>query len=744
MPHPGRETQVKWFVEGILSILFSLEREVTCMEGIWLIFLLLSIHYIGSVFACFPCSETEAYVSERPTRKLWEPVSVQFGADLDEFLTSFDPVKAYRTMTEISDPSFLLSKMQRRRLRRKHIQALIASAQLQTAKADTEMAALFKRVAFSDKKASQLNKSDITELTRGRSVYFTKDLNELPIVIDTGASMSLSPNRNDFMGDLKAPNVSELHGLSNTTKVVGVGTVKWTVRDLFGVTRVISTQAYYVPEASIRLFSPQTYFQENDAGQLLITARRSELTLSDGSVLEFPYNCGNNLPLMLPKVIVPVGLSFEDTQVLMDGTQLRGLMSVADEMNQNITASQKELLMWHWRLGHAGFQWVQKLATVPRNKEDGDNRLPILKTKTPRVSSCQAPLCTACQLARQTRRGAGTSQELKDPKKESLLKRGNLEPGQMVSIDQYISALPGRLPHTKGKESKKDMYRGGTLFVDHASGYIFLKNQVSLRVGETLRAKRAFEQFAAQHGVRVRNYHADNVPFSAQEFIDHLEQQDQTIIYSGTGAHHQNGVAERAIRTVTSWARAMLLHAVIHWPDQADLRLWPFALEYAIYLWNNIPNRESLMAPLEIFSSSKFPSYDQLNRAHVWGCPVYVLDPKLQDGKKIPKWHPKARRGQFLGVSSQHSSLIGRILNIRTGHVSPQYHVVYDDLFSTVPNAESGGILDTDSFNADNWTRLITSTGSERHVDQEFDERGNRVRLPELHDEWLTPQKQQL
>jgi hypothetical protein len=61
-------------------------------------------------------------------------------------------------------------------------------------------------------------------------------LNELPIVIDTGASMSLTPNRNDFIGDLKAPNVSELHGLSSTTQVVGVGTVKWTVRDLFGVT----------------------------------------------------------------------------------------------------------------------------------------------------------------------------------------------------------------------------------------------------------------------------------------------------------------------------------------------------------------------------------------------------------------------------------------------------------------------------------------------------------------------------
>jgi hypothetical protein len=25
---------------------------------------------------------------------------------------------------------------------------------------------------------------------------------------------------------------------------------------------------------------------------------------------------------------------------------------------------------------------------------------------------------------------------------------------------------------------------------------------------------------------------------------------------------------------------------------------------------------------------------------HVWGCPVYVLDKTLGDGKKIPKWKP--------------------------------------------------------------------------------------------------------
>jgi len=34
-------------------------------------------------------------------------------------------------------------------------------------------------------------------------------------------------------------------------------------------------------------------------------------------------------------------------------------------MNENIPASQKELFKWHWKLGHANFKWIQKLATTP-------------------------------------------------------------------------------------------------------------------------------------------------------------------------------------------------------------------------------------------------------------------------------------------------------------------------------------------------------------------------------------------
>ena len=84
------------------------------------------------------------------------------------------------------------------------------------------------------------------------------------------------------------------------------------------------------------------------------------------------------------------------------------------------------------------------------------------------------------------------------------------------------------------------------------------------------------------------------------------------------------------------------------------------------------------LTPLELLTKEKADHKDLL-RTHVWGCPVYVLDPALQAGKKIPKWNKRSRQGQFLGFSEEHSSLVARVLNLETGHVSPQFHVVFDN-----------------------------------------------------------------
>jgi hypothetical protein len=671
---------------------------------------------------------------------------LRLGVDLDEFVSQLDPLKQFRIMKELSGQDFFVETVSAKRRKTAGIRtgnpvhdAFIAAAHL----TNTLPTQIQEDTLVADEltKPYKLTPSALRELTRNKSIYFSNKKDDLPMVIDTGGSKSVTPVIEDFIGELRPADVNDLQGLSTSTSVLGVGTVRWTIRDVFGCTRTIETEAYYVPHATIRLFSPQRYFQENDAGSFWCDSRRSILTLADGSDLEFPYNQGSNLPLMLPHTTTQMGLTFEDSQLFRE-LGSAALVTVADDMNQNITASQKELLTWHWKLGHAHFDWIQKLAAKPRKPPDGIER-PILKTKEPRVSSCPRPLCTACQMAKQNRRSPGVTVGTPVSEKEMSLRRGKLNPGEMVSIDQYESALPGRLPHTKGKEPKRTKYTGGTLFVDHATAHIYLRHQVSLKAGETIQSKRAFERFAAESGVTIKAYRADNAPFQAKEFVADLEAKGQAIDYSGTGAHHQNGVAERAIGTVTRWARAMLLHAVIHWPDQADLELWPFALEYAVYLWNHLPNKDSFLAPMELFASTKFTSYDFLHRMHVFGCPVYVLDPKLQDGKKLPKWSPRCRRGQYLGPSPDHSTTIGRILNLRTGFVSPQYHCVYDDQFSSVSNAGAGEFINDDVLLHQVWDKLIES-GYERVLEQEYDERGRLLPLPALSDDWLSPAERRI
>jgi hypothetical protein len=69
-----------------------------------------------------------------------------------------------------------------------------------------------------------------------------------------------------------------------------------------------------------------------------------------------------------------------------------------------------------------------------------------------------------------------------------------------------------------------------------------------------------------------------------------------------------------------------------------------------LYLWNNTPKEEVGLWPKELFCKTKGDG-TPIVHSHVWGCPAYVLDPKLQDGKSLPKWESKSRRGVFVGVS---------------------------------------------------------------------------------------------
>ena len=110
------------------------------------------------------------------------------------------------------------------------------------------------------------------------------------------------------------------------------------------------------------------------------------------------------------------------------------------------------------------------------------------------------------------------------------------------------------------------------------------------------------------------------------------------------------------------------------------------AVQYVTYVYNNIP-RSNNTSPSDLFFGTRVLRY-KLQNMHVWGCHVYVLNPSLQAGKKIPRWEPRSKRGVFCGLSMIQSSEVPQVLKITNGIITIQFHVVFDYLFTTVSSIE--------------------------------------------------------
>jgi len=178
------------------------------------------------------------------------------------------------------------------------------------------------------------------------------------------------------------------------------------------------------------------------------------------------------------------------------------------------------------------------------------------------------------------------------------IRKDHLRAGAAVSVDHFESRLKGRTFSSFGTATSQT-YVGGCIFVDHMSGYIHIGHQLGFSASETIRVKQDFERLCLDHGIMVDRYHADNGVFRANAFVQHIREHNQLIRYCGVNAHHQNGVAERSIRTVSDMARAMLFHASARWKDGTSCQngnlvlVGVFLLDTALtmlvtFLWSSI------------------------------------------------------------------------------------------------------------------------------------------------------------
>ena len=291
-----------------------------------------------------------------------------------------------------------------------------------------------------------------------------------------------------------------------------------------------------------------------------------------------------------------------------------------------------------------------------------------------RLATVIPPFCAACKYGKQTKRPWRT----KGPQGHI---RTTTQPGQVVSVDQLESTTPGFVAQLKGLLTTQ-RYHYATIFVDQYSKLSFVFLQKRITSAETVLAKQSFKRFARDHGVKILHYHADNGRFADNGFIQACKDNNQGITYCGVNAHFQNGVAEKRIRDLQEQARTMLLFAVHKWPRMLSIALWPYALRTANEVRNATPMEKQTKTPMELFTQVAIAP--KLKHFHTFGCPTYILDNKLQVNQAIQKWQARSRLGIYLGPSPNHSRSISLILNPRTEHTSPQYHVKHDDFFETV------------------------------------------------------------
>ena len=101
------------------------------------------------------------------------------------------------------------------------------------------------------------------------------------------------------------------------------------------------------------------------------------------------------------------GLSGHHALDLVTTSSLESTLSLLNDNNYNLSKHEKELLLWHCRLGHAGFAWIQTLMRQPKPTSHEPNPpLPVIIAWTTGAYKCAHPKCPACQLSKQHRQSA--------------------------------------------------------------------------------------------------------------------------------------------------------------------------------------------------------------------------------------------------------------------------------------------------------------------------------------------------
>ena len=559
--------------------------------------------------------------------------------------------------------------------------------------------------------------------TAERPVHqYTFDTDSVPIGVDTFASRCISPYAKDFVKGSLHRSTSNIkpYEKGSTLAVEAKGTIEWKIQSDDGTIHTVLIQnALYAPGGCMRLLSPQHVAQDATIGGQKVPTFSSEQLInrnvlawgpSKAFIKVIPNSSRSNVPILFtapsaktyeafaaeatssldteectiktdsgssnPGSNNPPAAEISETQQMLQQNEyedenfqsfIHNNLNTAEisevqsdqELAQSATTWQAELLRWHYRLGHVSFQKLQRMAKlgyIPKQ-----------------LANVRIPTCAGCFFGKQGR----TPWRVKGQNNKLRMTRA---PGECVSVDQMESSSAGSIGQIKSRLTKR-RHKYTVVFVDHYSRYVYVHLQERLTGEETVLAKQSFEQHMKSFGIQVKHYHADNGRFADNTFLQAVKESKQSISFCAVNAHWQNGIAEKTIRDLREMTRTQLLHSLANWPSALDVALWTYSLRYAAHVRNNVPMNNKTKSPLELLTNSE--TAVNLRHFHSFGCPVFVLNNKLQAQQHIKHWLPRSRLGIYLGPSPKHARSVSLVLNIHTGLVSPQFHVRHDNFFES-------------------------------------------------------------
>ncbi|NDA63213.1 MAG: hypothetical protein EBX50_14410 [Chitinophagia bacterium] len=295
-----------------------------------------------------------------------------------------------------------------------------------------------------------------------------------------------------------------------------------------------------------------------------------------------------------------------------------------------------ETQVWHERFGHLGMQGLQQLASKG------------MVTGIPKSLANLEEVCSGCMLGKQ-HRDAFPNEGKKASVPLELVHTDLCGPMSTLSLGKarYFMTFTDdatRFTHISFLQSKDQVFSKFKAFkacVENSTG----RRIKAIRSDRgTEYVNKQMEDFLAEHGIR----HDKTAPYTPQ----------------------QNGVAERANRTIMECARSML-HC-----KGLPTELWAEAVATAVLLKNMSPTKAlSNITPAEAWTGKK-PNAEHLR---IFGCRAYVHVPS----QKRTKLDPKSKVCIFVGYDmdskayrlldpSNNTLIISRDVTFEEGQALPK------------------------------------------------------------------------